>query len=258
MKTLIMPDSGRRLWLVAIVFAALLAFVALPREADADTARRSGDDIHPVLGWIVNEQFAPIECGVPVTTNIELNVERFNLGFLDSVGSFGNNGVVTFSNAAPANADVGVAYPGGPSVTLPDDWVTQPNGTLSDTVIATVTVTPTTPGLHVEVLAFLGSGVSQAGGALVVPNFFVPIPMLVGVTWYADDCDPDPPLADVQLTIVKDESHDPAIAGGTDLVHTVTVGGPCFPRLRQCHQGQGRYDPDSAPCDVRRYRRAGQ
>ena len=140
----------------------VLAALAVGGNALADNAVADGDGVTPVGN---NDMaFGNVDCGVETGKTAQIAVSR--QGAVNN-NVFNNSATVTISVTGATGAGLSAANPGS-TITLPSNWSTIGNGTLSAAVASTVTVNSPSPGPGSGSVTYTAAGLGGTSGTVNV------------------------------------------------------------------------------------------
>src|SRR5215208_7700672 len=217
---------------ISLLFIAFAAMLALPAIALADNAVADGDGVTPLTDN-PTMAFGNVGCNVASTNKALIAISRN--GAAGSTNVFANGSTDTVNAAATGNAALSAAMDSS-TITLPSNWSSATNNTLSDSVPSTVTVHSSAAGPGTGTVTFTATGKNAAGGTVTRTD-------TVNVTWTTGSCDTTAPsvssiaVADANPTNTTDpldwtvtfsESVTGVDAADFNLVNTGLGGSPAI------------------------------
>ncbi len=193
----------------ALVLALLVSAVAL-----ADNLLTDGDGLTPVVDT-PSLNLGNVCTGTTVTKDILHAISRQGTG----ANVYANNAVVAVSITSVSGT--GLSASGGGSITLPSNWTSRPNNTLSNTVSSSITfVAGATPLSFSGTVNYSASGNGSTGGTLTRTDSLT-------VTANVINCDTTPPTLFLPDSIIA-EATGPSGAAVT-FTATATDANPANP-----------------------------
>jgi hypothetical protein len=195
-----------RTWLrgkITLLFMTCAVVLAVPAIALADNAVSDGDGVTP----ITNQDMAfsgDVACNVATTKDALVAITRQGSGNV-----FKNGSTVTVT-ASSTGAGLSVAMGASNTITLPSNWQTLSNGTLSNNVTSTVTVNSSTAGPGTGTVTYTASGTGSDNNPLTRTD-------TMNVTWNTGSCDTTAP----SVTSIETADANPTNTTG-NLVWNVT------------------------------------
>ena len=170
----------------ALVLALLVSAAAL-----ADNLLTDGDGLTPVVDT-PSLTLGNVCTGTTVTKDILHAISRQGTG----TNVYANNAVVTVSITSVSGT--GLSASGGGSITLPSNWTSRPNNTLSNTVSSSITfVAGATPRSFSGTVNYSASGSASTGGTLARTDSLT-------VTANVINCDTTPPTLFLPDSIIAE------------------------------------------------------
>jgi hypothetical protein len=172
-----------RTWLrgkFTLLFITCAVVLAIPAIALADNAVADGDGVTPLTDN-PTMAFGNVGCNVAATNKALIAISRNGSG----TNVFANGASVTVTAAATGNAALSAAMDSS-TITLPSNWGSLANNTLSNNVSSTVTVNSSAPGAGSGTVTFTATGKNTAGNTINRTD-------TVNVTWTTGSCDTTAP-----------------------------------------------------------------
>src|SRR5829696_4983934 len=154
-----------RTWMrskVRLLFITCAVLLAIPAIALADNAIADGDGVTPLTDN-PTMAFGNVGCNVASTNSALVAISRN--GAAGSTNVFANSSTVTVTAAATGNAALSAAMDSS-TITLPSNWSSLDNNTLSNNVSSTVTVNSSAPGPGSGTVTFTASGKNTSGATI--------------------------------------------------------------------------------------------
>src|SRR5215213_282730 len=228
-----------RTWMrskVRLLFITCAVLLAIPAIALADNAVADGDGVTPLTDN-PTMAFGNVGCNIAATNKALIAISRNGAASATNVNNnvFANGSTVTVTAAATGNAALSAAMDSS-TITLPSNWSSATNNTLSDSVLSTVTVNSSAAGPGTGTVTFTATGKNAAGGTVTRTD-------TVNVTWTTGSCDTTAPsvssiaVADANPTNTTDpldwtvtfsESVTGVDAADFNLVNTGLGGSPAI------------------------------
>ena len=142
----------------------------------ADVLIADGDGIIPVAGSSL--ALGSIPCGVTSSDTALLAIQRTTNG-APNIFANGSFVAITGTGTPPGTVSRVVDAPGG--ITMPANWESSAQDSLSSTLGVTISVTPSAPGSSSAPLQFLASGTAANGSSITRDTTLL-------VTWTAGTC----------------------------------------------------------------------
>ena len=163
-----------------LLFMSLAMVLAVPAVALADNAVADGDGLEPVG----NNDMAmgSVACGVASQKQAPIAVSR--QGSAGSTNVFKNGAKVTVAVQSVTGAGLSAQMGTTPSeITLPSDWGTKGNGTMSASVSSTVTVNSSVAGAGSGSVTYVATGQNSDGATITRTDD-------MRVAWTTGSCTP--------------------------------------------------------------------
>lgn len=169
----------------ALALSTALA-LAMTGVVSADNAVADGDGVTPVTNQ--DMAFGNVSCNVATAKTALIAISRKGgQGNASSTNTFANSAVVTVSVASVSGTGLSATIdPAANTITLPSNWTSQVNGTMSAAVSASVSLTSTTEGAGAGSITFRATGSNTSGATITRDD-----PM--AVSWTTGSCTPTPP-----------------------------------------------------------------
>src|SRR5215213_9402693 len=174
-----------RTWMrskVRLLFITCAVLLAIPAIALADNAVADGDGVTPLTDN-PTMAFGNVGCNVASTNKALIAISRN--GAAGSTNVFANGSTVTVTAAATGNAALSAAMDSS-TITLPSNWSSATNNTLSDSVLSTVTVNSSAAGPGTGTVTYTATGKNTSGTTITRTD-------TVNVTWTTGSCDTTAP-----------------------------------------------------------------
>lgn len=162
--------------LSALTAAALV--VGGAGVATADNAIADGDGLTPVANSAL--AFGSVACGVQTSDTALVAVSRN--GTATGTQTFTSGATVTVSVLTVSGAGLSAAMD-ATTITLPANWASLPNNTLSAAVLSTVTLTSTVEGAGSGSITFRATGLNSSGATISRDR-------AMSVSWTTGSCAP--------------------------------------------------------------------
>src|SRR5215218_10714870 len=167
---------------ITLLFMMLGLLLAIPAIALADNAVADGDGVTPLTDN-PTMAFGNVGCNVASTNKALIAISRN--GAAGSTNVFANGSTVTVTAAATGNAALSAAMDSS-TITLPSNWSSANNNTLSDSVLSTVTVNSSAAGPGTGTVTYTATGKNTSGTTITRTD-------TVNVTWTTGSCDTTAP-----------------------------------------------------------------
>jgi uncharacterized repeat protein (TIGR01451 family) len=156
-----------------VLRCALIAVLAalLPLTALADFINISGTDVVTISTQPAAEEFAvdfgTVCAGSAASKTVQLSIAaRSHADAGGAVFVFADGSTVALAVDATTGSGLSASIAAPSSITLPANWTTLPDGTLSSTINSTLSLNTTTTGAFTGTVVYSGSGTSAAGGPI--------------------------------------------------------------------------------------------
>jgi hypothetical protein len=153
------PEQVRRRGRWPLVLGALIAALALAAVAFADNTVADGDGVAPVANNDMS--VGNVDCGVATTKSALVAISR--QGNYATSNVFQKGTTVTVSVLSVTGSGLSAAMGGTPTISIPGNWDTLSNGTLTAAVSSTVSVNSSTPGSGAGVVTYRATGTKSDG-----------------------------------------------------------------------------------------------
>jgi hypothetical protein len=183
------PTQFRRRGRWSLILGAVLTTAALATVAYADTAVGDGDGVTP----IANNDMAVGGVGCNVATNKTALIAISRNGAAGSTNVFKDASTVTVSVLSVTGAGLSAVMGGTTTITLPSNWGTLANNTLSAAVSSTVTVNSSTPGAGSGTVVYRATGVNSSNSTINRDD-------AMNVSWTTGSCNTPPSVSVAGVT----------------------------------------------------------
>ena len=171
----------------AVTAGLLLGAAGVPNTALADNAVAYGDGAAPVSGNALN--FGTNVCvGTSVDRDVAIAISKHGQGnvFANSTDATPNN--VSVTRTGVTGAGLTATQPNPTSITMPKNWASSSNGTMTSAVLSKVTYSPTATGaISGGNVDYSATGTKDGGGSLTRNAS-------VSAAGFAVTCDTTPPV----------------------------------------------------------------
>jgi hypothetical protein len=171
--------KARRRGRLGLVLGLTLSTLACAAVAYADNAISDGDGVTPVTNQ--NMSFGAVSCATPTSKSALVAVTRN--GAAGSTNVFKDSSTVTVSvqSVTGAGLTASVGAPG--TITLPANWGTLDNNTLTSALTSLVTVNSTTPGAGTGTVVYQAQGSNSSNATITRTD-------TMDVSWTTGSCAP--------------------------------------------------------------------
>ena len=175
-----------RTWMrskVRLLFMTCAVLLAIPAIALADNAISDGDGPVPLADS--NMAFGDVGCNVPADKTALIAISR--QGSATGTNTFGNGEKVTVTVQSVTGTGLSAVMNASPAeITLPSNWTSSVNGTLSANVSSKVTINSSTPGPGSGSVTYVATGKNTDGNTISRPD-------TMNVSWTTGSCDTTAP-----------------------------------------------------------------
>ena len=164
---------------LGLVVALALSALACAAVAYADNTISDGDGLTPVANQ--NMSFGPVSCATASSKSALVAISRNGNAGSTNVFKDGSTVTVSVLSVTGAGLSASIAAPG--TITLPANWGTLSNNTLSSAVTSMVTVNSTTPGAATGTVTYRAQGLNADNDSITRTDE-------MSVSWTTGSCAP--------------------------------------------------------------------
>jgi hypothetical protein len=173
---------------ISLLFLTCAVVLAIPAIALADNAVADGDDT--VAFNDSNMAMGSVCSGVESSKTAPVKITR--TGNATATNTFANGATVTVT-ASVTGAGLSAEMASPNTITLPSNWTSVGNGTLSDSVSSTVKVNSSVAGAGSGTATYSATGLNSSGATITRTD-------TMNVTWTTANCDTTPPVITKDVT----------------------------------------------------------
>ena len=169
------PKQVRTRGRLSLLLGAILATVLFAAVAYADNTISDGDGVVPFADN--NMAVGNVACGVATNKTAPVLITRNGSG----TNVFKDGSTATITVASVTGSGLSASMGASNTITLPSNWGSQPNNTLSSSVSSTVTVNSSTPGPGSGAVTYRATGVNSSNATITRED-------TMNVTWTTGTC----------------------------------------------------------------------
>jgi hypothetical protein len=173
---------------ISLLFLTIAVLLAIPAIALADNTVADGDDT--VAFNDSNMAMGSVCSGVESSKTAPVKITR--TGNATATNTFANGATVTVT-ASVTGAGLSAEMASPNTITLPSNWTSVGNGTLSDSVSSTVKVNSSVAGAGSGTVTYSATGLNSSGATITRTD-------TMNVTWTTANCDTSAPVISKVVT----------------------------------------------------------